>query len=465
MNGLTLPTAELIIAEHLAALAGRSYAVRCLHRGTIRRFLAYCREVRVQPADRLLLDRQELKEWLIHECADVAVGYSRQRLSILAQYTRALARAGLLETDLMAEFKAHYGQLGWVKLNLALRSTDSDVALTALRVAATPQPPGPLAATIQSYADLRRSLGLKGDAMRNTLLDLDRFAQSLGIMSPDGVTSAVIEKWMQPMDVIAVVRNRKARHVKRFFDHLRTLRVVAINPVPAALLVTGKQRYCGAKPFIFTTQQIAAILDAARQLPASKKFPHRTQTCVTMLTLLCALGLRHGEVRCLRLRDVDVTRHTLFIDETKFHKSRYVPFGPKVGRCLERFLAFRRTILAPVGEDDLMFVTLSRAPLAYETLYKAFDEIIRGLGITRVAGQRAPRVHDLRHTFAVHRLLRWYRDGVDVQSRLLLLSVFLGHANVYSTQVYLTMTGDLLLEANKRFHRHVACVIDKEVRT
>jgi integrase len=147
-----------------------------------------------------------------------------------------------------------------------------------------------------------------------------------------------------------------------------------------------------------------------------------------MLTLLCALGLQYGEVRRLRLRDVDLARRTLFIDQTKFHKSRYVPFGPKVGRCLERFLALRRTTRAPAGEDDLLFLTPARVPLAHESLYKAFDEILRCLGITGVAGRRAPRVHDLRHTFAVHRLLRWYRDGVDVQSRLLLLSVFMGHS-------------------------------------
>ena len=126
-------------------------------------------------------------------------------------------------------------------------------------------------------------------------------------MSPDGVTSAVIENWMRPMDVIAVVRIRKARHVKRFFDHLRTLRVVATNPVPAALLATGKQRL-RRQPFIFTPQQVVTILNAAGRLPASKKFPHRVQTCVTMLTLLCALGLRHGEVRRLRLRDVNLAR-------------------------------------------------------------------------------------------------------------------------------------------------------------
>jgi integrase/recombinase XerD len=445
------------------ALAGRSYEAQCLHRGTIQRFLAYCREVREQPADRLLLDRQQLQRWLMRACAGVTAAYARQRLCVLAHYSRALTRAGLLETDLMGELKVHYGQNGWAKLTLAFRSDDPDAALTALRVAATPPSPGPLAATIYPYAELRRSLGLKGDATRNTLLDLDRFAQAHGIRSPEGVTYAIIEQWIKPMDVIPAVRIRKVRCVQRFLDHLRTFRVVVTNPMPASLLATCKQRGTCIKPFIFTTEQVVAILGAAEQLPDSTRFPHRAQTCGTMLALLCALGLRHGEVRCLRLRDVDLARRMLFIEETKFHKSRYVPFGPKIGQRLERFLAFRRTILIPVVEDDRLFLSPSRVPLAYESLYKAFDEILHGLGIVGGAGQRAPRVHDLRHTFAVHRLLRWYRDGVDVQSRLLLLSVFMGHVNIQSTQVYLTVTGDLLREANERFHRYVASTISREV--
>jgi integrase/recombinase XerD len=102
-----------------------------------------------------------------------------------------------------------------------------------------------------------------------------------------------------------------------------------------------------------------------------------------------------------------------------------------------------------------MFTTPARVPLAYESLYKAFNEIIHTLEIEPTRGHRPPRVHDLRHTFAVHRLLRWYREGVDVQSRLLQLSVFMGHVNIQSTQVYLAFTDDLLQAANDRFHRHV----------
>jgi site-specific recombinase XerD len=454
-----LPAAEQVMAEHVAALRDRSYEVQCLNRGTIQRFLAYCRDVCEQPADRLLIDRPQLLCWLTQACKGVAHAYARQRLSALANYSRSLVRAGVTETDVMAEFKADHGKVGWKKIVIALRSNDPAAALAALRPIA-PRP-GPLAAMIGPYAQLRRSLGLKGYDTRNTLLDLDQFARSRGVASVGGVTPTIIEQWLRPMNVISAVRHRKVRCVTRFFNHLRTLRVIATNPVPDSLTV-GRQRCTSIKPFIFTTGQVAAILKAAGRLPDSTRFPNRAKTCSTMLTMLCALGLRHGEVRRLRLCDIDLTRQTLFIDQTKFHKSRYVPFGPKVGRCLDQFLALRRTILTPVGDDDLLFVAQSRASLSYEALYKAFGDILRELKIAASDGHRPPRVHDLRHTFAVHRLLRWYREGVDVQSRLLSLSVFMGHVNVHSTQVYLSATGDLLQVANDRFRRHVASAIHSE---
>src|SRR5262245_50690735 len=132
-----LHAAERVMAEHIAALGDRSYEVRCLHLGTIRRFLAYCCNVREQPADRLLLDRQQLVQWLIQICTCVAVAYARQRLCALARYSRALARAGILETDLVGEFRAEHGQSSWHPLIEAFRSNDPETALNALRLAST----------------------------------------------------------------------------------------------------------------------------------------------------------------------------------------------------------------------------------------------------------------------------------------------------------------------------------------
>ena len=208
---------------------------------------------------------------------------------------------------------------------------------------------------------------------------------------------------------------------------------------------------------------MTAVLDRARCLPKSRFCLLKPQTCYTMLALLYALGLRHGEVRRLCIRDVDFTRGVLSIRQTKFHKSRYVPFGPKVGECLRRFLDARRTVLQPLQEDDPLFVTLWRAPVRPRFLRAAFHGILRDLGITAPEGRRRPRLHDLRHSFAVHRLLRWYREGVDVQARLPLLSAFLGHVEPQYTAVYLTATAELLREANDRFPRYASSLFNEEV--
>jgi integrase len=239
------------------------------------------------------------------------------------------------------------------------------------------------------------------------------------------------------------------------------LAVVKHNPVPRLLTSPRRMPRSAFKPFIFTREQLASILTEARRLPDNHVCRYRAQICSTMLTLLQALGLRHGEARRLRLCDLQLDRNTLFISQTKFHKSRYVPFGPKVAHCLQCYLKVRHTLVQPVREDDPLFVTKWRKPIGFRMLINVFREILCTVGITGVPGQGAPRIHDLRHSFAVNRLLRWYREGLNVQSRLPLLSTFLGHANPQSTEVYLTITADLLREANTRFHRYFGSQFDE----
>jgi integrase/recombinase XerD len=459
-SAVALSAAEQVLADYLAALGPRCGETQKRHRKTIRDFLACCSNALERPGC-VLLDAQRFLRCLIQVCAGTTFHYARQRLEILSHYARALHQVGLLERDLMAELKSKHGLTSCGQLTRALQASDPEAALAAL-VAPPPPVPGPLAALIHSYAELRQSLGLKGKGVRNTLLDLDRFAQARGIVSPQAITPALIEQWLEPMPVNAVGRIQKARCVKRFFDHLRSLRITASNPVPTSLLAIGKQPSTSIKPFLFTGEQIAAILAEARRLPDSKKFPCRAQTCSTMLTLLSCLGLRHGEAGRLRIRNVDLTGQLLFIDRSKFYKSRYVPFGPKVRNCLQQFLEVRRTELAPAQDDDPLFMTRSRVPLHRSTLRAAFLGILQHVGIARIEGQRGPRLHDLRHSFAVNRLLRWYREGVDVQSRLPVLSTFLGHVDVHSTQVYLTVTADLLRAANDRFQQQFGIQFDEE---
>jgi len=310
--------------------------------------------------------------------------------------------------------------------------------------------------------ELHRALGKHFDFNARILEDFDDFLRADAVSAIQMVTQDHVGRWLDAMTCNASTRRVKARAVRRFFAHLHSCGVVPVNPILPPSFTEGRLPASSFRPFIFTPQQMTAVLDRARGLPKSCFCPLKPQTCYTMLVLLYALGLRHGEVRRLCIVDVDFTRAVLSIRQTKFHKSRYVPFGPKVGKCLQQFLDARRTVLQPLREDDPLFVTLWRAPVRQRFLSDAFHGILRDLDISAPQGRRRPRLHDLRHTFAVHRLSRWYREGVDVQARLPLLSTFLGHVEPQYTAVYLTATEELLRAASDRFHRHVGCLFNEE---
>jgi site-specific recombinase XerD len=320
-----------------------------------------------------------------------------------------------------------------------------------------------LAAYLPSYLDLRRSLGRECESYVSALNELDHFLQAQAVLSVQAVTPALIDGWVAGMTCGAPRRRHKVRCARHFFDHLCSLSVVTDNPVLRALTNAGRLPSSSFRPFIFSKEQVAAILAEARRLPDTAKCRYRGPTCATMLALLYTLGLRHGEVRRLRIHDLDFRQQVLFIAQTKFHKSRFVPFGPKLGQSLQHYLDVRRLILPPMREDDPLFVTSWRKPIASRMLLTVFRQILQTLGIAGLPGRARPRLHDMRHAFAVHRLLRWYHEGLDVQSRLPALATFMGHVEPQSTEVYLTITAELLHEANTRFHRHFGQPHEEEI--
>jgi site-specific recombinase XerD len=359
----------------------------------------------------------------------------------------------------MAAFRARHGYPKWRALVKALQSENPEKSLATFCPDLSAA--GPLEVHWQAYVRLQRSLGKKHQTHKVVLNQLSRFLHGHGIRSPQAVPPELIQRWLDSRTNYPMTRLAYARLIGRFFAYLQQLRVVAENPATPVLYAIGRLPRPAFRPFLYTREQITVLLAKARGLPAHNKFPLRGLTCYTMLVLLHALGLRHREVRRLRIRDVDLARQTLSINQTKFHKSRYVPFGPKVGRCLEQFLADRRGVLLPVQEDDPLFVTVWRKPVNQGVLCELLHGSLSEMGIAISGGQRGPRIHDLRHTFAVQRLLRWYRNGVDVQSRLPALATFMGHVRPESTQLYLTITTELLQEANARFHHHFGCFFDE----
>ena len=152
---------------------------------------------------------------------------------------------------------------------------------------------------------------------------------------------------------------------------------------------------------------------------------------------------------------MDLDNSWLTVRRTKFYKTRLVPFGPQLCQALAEYAARRQDPAGGAGEGAPFFTTRQGTRVNQGTLEDIFQRVRKQAGIGRADGARyQPRLHDLRHTFAVHRLTSWYRQRADVQQLIHHLSVYLGHAHLAGTQVYLSMTPELLAEAGARFERY-----------
>lgn len=174
-----------------------------------------------------------------------------------------------------------------------------------------------------------------------------------------------------------------------------------------------------------------------------------------MLLLLYGAGLRRSEVLNLSVADVDLRNGLLTIRDSKFFKSRLVPIGLHLKEVLSEYTRWRTTTHPSAVAVSHFFVNRLGTAIRRWTLEDAFERLRQHAGVRRSDGGRyQPRLHDLRHTFAVHRLTAWYRQGADVQRLVYHLSVYLGHSSLRNTQVYLTMTPELLQQAGTFFERY-----------
>lgn len=191
----------------------------------------------------------------------------------------------------------------------------------------------------------------------------------------------------------------------------------------------------------------------------------RAETIRLALILLFCCGLRRGEAVRLRQRDVDLQEKVIRIESTKFHKSRIVPLPTSVADEMHRYLALRQRQTGQQESDAFLF--WSNRPPPKTT---AFNGQVLALNwrvlcrATRVLNQRGepPRLHDLRHSFAVEALNRWYRQGIDPQSKLQQLATYLGHVSPASTHHYLRLSPELGQAASQRFHGYAAQVLNSK---
>lgn len=294
----------------------------------------------------------------------------------------------------------------------------------------------------EKYLAYRRDLGFQLRSEGRLLRNFARYADAQGYRGP--LTTELAVRWARLPDTSAPLYWARRLEVVRCFA-----RYLAISEprteIPAQGLLGSAHRR--TPPYIYEETEITAMLRAARALRPSNGL--RPRTYATLLGLLASAGLRISEPLRLARSDFDTRRDLLAINETKFHKSRLVPLHPSTAQALRDYAAFRDGV-HPHPQADTFFVTDRGTPLRYSTVRQTFRRLCRTSLPVRTNG-RMPRLHDLRHTFACRRLLRWYEEGADVQHAVAALSTYLGHGKVSDTYWYLTATPELLGQAAARF--------------
>jgi integrase len=237
-----------------------------------------------------------------------------------------------------------------------------------------------------------------------------------------------------------------------FYRYAFTRNYVTAIPLPNIL----PKRPQPFVPYIYSQDELKLLFNTALNYQKNKSHipPIMVQT---VLVLTYALGLRLHETLSIKLGDIDLNNAVITIQQSKFYKSRLVPFNQETKEVINKYLQWRKKQKQLQLAEWYLFSGRDNQPFNIGTMREIFKRIRKKSGIKRNDNANyQPRIHDLRHTFAVNRLTSWYQENKNVQQLLPILSVYLGHKHLSHTTVYLTMTDDLLQEAKTRFEKFAA---------
>ena len=296
------------------------------------------------------------------------------------------------------------------------------------------------------YVGYKQSMGMR---FRTEARVLKSFCRMIGDIGIDQLEPDAVQAFLNGSGPVTRFWHRKYEVLCGFYRFAIARRYVGVSPLPR----TVPKRPQPFVPHIFSRNELQRLLVAA------ESWQHRranieSHTCRALLLMLYGAGLRISEALSLTLVDVDLASGILTIRESKFYKTRLVPIGSNLIGAMTIYQS-RRLQEHPAKPSAPFFVSRIGEAVTRQAAERTFRRVCLRAGVTRHDQARyQPRLHDLRHAAAVHRLVSWYRDGADVQKLLPQLATYLGHVHIAATQRYLTMTPELLGEASKRFQRY-----------
>lgn len=302
----------------------------------------------------------------------------------------------------------------------------------------------PLNACLDRYLKLRRQLGFKLVGVERLLRQFIRFVEQ---QRATFLTIRLALQWATQPQGNSVARGAyRLGLVRQFAAYLSAWDSRTEVPPPGLLPFKSRRR----PPYLYREKEVLRLIDATRQIQPSCEI--KGATYATLFGLLAVTGMRIGEALALDREDADLPRALLTLRRTKGNKSRLVPLHPSTQQALQQYAELRDRIF-PQPQAPSFFVSEKGTRLHHGTVHRWFQLVACQIGLRQPGERSGPRLHDLRHRFAIRTLLKWYRSHTDVEAHLPELTTYLGHTQVSHTYWYLSATPELLRLAALRCQR------------
>jgi integrase len=399
-----------------------------------------------EQVDRESVSQEIVRQWLSDRIQMWSLHTVADRARLIDRFLDWMVDRGALANNPFATLRREYGQRTTKPIVQALLDPGFEVALEALRP--IPRFGSFLGPVMRDYVALMQAMGYCYNTEETRLLLLDRFLQDRPDLSGQPLPM-LIREWTNTGSTPqhALVCHVTGRVLSRALSRVDP----TTEKLPWDQRIFQQAQNGYRRPYIFTDPEFLRLSEAALRLP-SPQSPLRPQTLHMMLVLAYCAGLRIGEILRLNVGDFDGDDRTIEIRRTKFFKSRRLPLADSVATALQTYLDARKQAGAPPSPDSALFWHRQAAGRYSRGMAESLlRRILQRAELKPAPGRTGPRCHDLRHAFVVNRMLAWYRQGINPQPHLPYLATYLGHKDINSTLVYLTITQELLQQASERF--------------
>ena len=299
------------------------------------------------------------------------------------------------------------------------------------------------------YLKLRRTLGFK---LSDTHYFLKDFTSLMERERASYITTELALRWAkQPQNTLPSWWSKRLSAIRSFARYMKTMD--PRHEVPPNGILPGK--YQRRTPYIYSNEEVLALLQACEWLPRGNGLLRHTY--YTVFGLLAVTGMRISEITALQRKDVDLTQGILTIRDTKFQKSRAIPVHESTVHVLGVYAHLRDQIFPDCKVSNFFLTDFGTGPshLAIRSIRHVFIQLSHKIGLRKPTDSNGPRVHDLRHRFAVNTIIRWYRQGVNVDHHIPILSTYLGHTKPSDTYWYLSSVPELIGLTATRLEKYI----------